>query len=113
MSDLYKVYIKINDANRITSVNSSAFISDPIDWIKIDEGYGDRCHHAQCNYFAYPIMDDRGIYRYVYVPKAKVKWRERTQEEMDADYVPPALALTADERMDQIEAALIEIAALL
>ena len=109
----YGVYIRADEANRITAINSDAFLADLTGWSKIDEGYGDKYHHAQCNYFAEPIADERGVYRYAYVPDGDVKWRERTQEEMDADYVPPVPVITPEERMNQIEAALIEVAALL
>ena len=79
----YIVYVKMDDANCITAVNSSAFLPDTDGWIEIDSGYGDRYHHAQGNYFPKPIMDERGIYRYKLEDGKPV---ERTQEEMDADY---------------------------
>ena len=108
--DKDKVYVKIDAACRIIAVNSSAFLYDVEGWRKIDEGYGDRYHHAQGNYFDKPIMDDRGIYRYKLVDGKPV---ERTQEEMDADYAPPVPVPTAEERMVEIEKALIELAALM
>lgn len=89
MNDVYKVYIRRDDAERIIDVNSDAFLSDATGWVQIDEGTGDRYHHAQGNYFPGPLYDDRGIPRYAYVPDGSPKWRERTPEEMDADYVPP------------------------
>ena len=79
----YIVYIKLDDQNRITAVNSSAFLSDITGWVEIDSGYVDKYHHAQGNYFDQPIMDDRGIYRYKLADGKPV---ERTQEEMDADW---------------------------
>lgn len=85
----YIVYIKTDGQSRITDVNSSAFLLDATGWTEIDSGYGDRYHHAQGNYFDRPIRDERGICRYLHTPDAEPKWRERTQEEMDADYVPP------------------------
>lgn len=83
MEQPYIVYIKPDDAHRITAVNSSAFISDPSGWVEIDRGFGDKYHHAQGNYFDKPIIDDRGIKRYKLEDGKPV---ERTQEEMDADY---------------------------
>lgn len=82
----YIVYVKTDDANRITAVNSSAFLRDTDGWTKIAEGYGDKHRHAQGNYFDQLIMDDRCIWRYKLVDGKAV---ERTQEEMDADYTPP------------------------
>ena len=61
---MYKVYVKINATNYITDVNSSEFITNLTDWIAIDEGSGDKYHHAQGNYFPKPIITDGGAYRY-------------------------------------------------
>ena len=106
----YGVYIKTDEADRIIAINSDAFLPDLSGWVKIDEGHGDRFHHAQGNYLPGPLMDERGILRYKLGDGKPV---ERTQEEMDADYVPPVPAPTAEYRMTEIEMALIELAALL
>lgn len=102
----YIVYVKIDDANRITAVNSSAFLRNTEGWTEIDRGYTQRHHHAQGNYFDQPIYDDRGIKRYKLVDGKPV---ERTQEEMDAEYAAiPAPVPTPDpnERLTAIESAL-------
>ena len=91
MEQPYIVYIKPDDAHRITDVNSSAFLTDLTGWVEIDRGFGDRYHHAQGNYFPDTTMDERGIYRYLHTPEDETLWRERTQEEMSSDaseYVP-------------------------
>lgn len=62
----YKVYIKINEYGVITAINSSAFLSDTTDWIEVDEGYGDRFHHAQGNYLLTSLIDENGFYQYEY-----------------------------------------------
>ena len=100
------VYVKLDDANLVTAVNSSAFLRDMTGWTEIDSGYGDKYHHAQGNYFDKPIMDDRGIYRYKLVDGKPV---ERTQEDMDADYVPPVSQPTDKERIAALEEALTAI----
>lgn len=97
MGNNYKVYIRTDDAGRITAINSSSFLADDTGWVYIDEGTGNRYHHAQNNYFSKPKYDERGIPRYAYVPDGSPKWRERTQEEMDADYVEPQPVKTVDE----------------
>ena len=97
----YIVYVKTNDSGHIAAVNSSAFLPDTTGWTEIDSGYGDKYHHAQGNYFPKPIMDERGIYRYKLVDG---KPMERTQEEMDADYVVPEPKPSTDERVAQLEA---------
>ena len=103
MNDVYKVYIRRDDAERIIDVNSDAFLTETNDWTQIDEGVGDRFHHAQGNYFPAPLYDDRGIPRYAYVPNGSPKWRERTPEEMDADYVPPEPVTPLEDRVDAVE----------
>ena len=82
----YGVYIQTDAQRRITAINSSAFLPDTEGWIKIDEGFGDKYHHAQGNYLDKPLTDERGVYRYKLEDGKPV---ERTQEEMDADYTPP------------------------
>ena len=102
MNDVYKVYIRRDDAERIIDVNSDAFLTEYNGWVQIDEGTGDRYHHAQGNYFPGPLYDERGIPRYAYVPDGDPKWRERTPEEMDADYVPPVVKQSADELLNAL-----------
>lgn len=51
--DMYRVYAKINESGSIVETNSSAFLSDTTGWVQIDEGIGDRYHHAQ-NIFQSP-----------------------------------------------------------
>ena len=75
----YNVYVKINVSGYITAVNSSEFLTDTTDWTKIDEGYGDRYHHAQGNYFPQPIYTMGGAYRYKLVDGKPV---ECTAEEI-------------------------------
>lgn len=58
------VYVKINDKGEITQINSELFIKDTSEWIKIDEGFGDRFVHAQGNYFEKPLMNRDGSYNY-------------------------------------------------
>lgn len=98
--NLYIVYVKLDEESRITSINSSAFLPDTTGWTEIDSGYGDKYHHAQGNYFDKPLCDDRGICRYKLVNGKPV---ERTQEEMDADYVPPEVKPTDAERISKLE----------
>lgn len=96
----YVVYVKVDESNRITAINSSAFLSDTTGWTEIDSGYGDKYHHAQGNYFDKPLCDERGIYRYKLVDGKPI---ERTQEEMDADYIEPEVRLTTEQRVDALE----------
>lgn len=79
----YVVYVKTDDENRITDINSSVFLRNTDGWTEIDSGYADKYHHAHGNYFPTSIRDERGICRY---KLADGKPAPRTQEEMDADY---------------------------
>lgn len=60
----YIVYAKSNESGFVTAVNSSAFLTDTTGWVEIDQGNGDKYHHAQGNYFPHPILTDGGAYRY-------------------------------------------------
>ena len=99
----YKIFIRVDDSDRIIDVNSSAFLSDTTGWVQIDEGTGDRYHHAQNNYLPKLQRDGRGIPRYAYVKDGSPKWRERTQEELDADYVPTEPVTPLEDRVDAVE----------
>ena len=96
----YIVYVKTDDKNRITAVDSNAFLRDTDGWIEIDSGYGDKYHHAPGNYFGKPIIDERGIWRYKLADGKPV---ERTASEMDEDYVPPEDTPTQEERITALE----------
>lgn len=86
MSRTYRVYVKTDNKSRIVDVNSSAFITEDAEWLMVEEGNGIRYLHAQGNYFPKPLYDERGIMRYKLVGGQPV---ERTQDEIDADYVEP------------------------
>ena len=94
--DYYFVYAQTDEQNRITSVNSSAFVS--ADWgIEIDKGKGDKYHHAQGNYFPQPIYTEDGIPRYKLEDGQAV---ERTEEDLEADRrVQPEPGPTEQERL--------------
>ena len=78
---VYVVYVQTDEQNRITAVNSSAFVS--AEWgTEIDHGSGDRYHHAQGNYFDQPLYTEDGIPRYKLQDGKAV---ERTEEEIQAD----------------------------
>ena len=64
INDTYKVYVKTDENGIITAVNSSAFLTDTTGWTEIDEGTGDRFHHAQSNYLSEGLMDECGVYNY-------------------------------------------------
>lgn len=84
MITTYKVYVKTNADGIITAVNSSAFLPDTTGWIEIDEGTGDKFHHAQGHYLDKPLTDDNGIYNYRIVDgKPFLRTDEDKQPELD------------------------------
>mgnify|MGYP000808692773 CR=1 FL=1 len=96
----YHVYVQTDEHGRIIAVNSSAFV--PESWgTEIDQGWGDKHHHAQGNYLPQPVYTDDGIPRY---KLADGQAQERTEEEIEADRAlipppPPSLA----ERVEALE----------
>ena len=102
----YTVYVKTDEKNRITDINSSAFISDISGWTKIDSGDGDRYHHAQGNYLPKPITDDNGVYRYKFENGAVC---ERSADEMAADMPAPAPVPPTNEELAAAIAELAEV----
>lgn len=85
---MYKVYAKTDSAGSIISVNSDVFLPDTDGWTQIDEGEGDRYHHAQGNYLEDGLTNEFGIYRYKLVDGILT---ERSLEEIqeDIDAIPP------------------------
>lgn len=63
----YKVYIKIDGDNNIVEINSSAFLADTSGYIEIDEGTGDKYHHAQNYYLEKPLVDGHGRNNYQFI----------------------------------------------
>ena len=96
----YIVYVKPDAQNRITAVNSSAFLTCTDSWVEIDSGYGDKYHHAQGNYFSKPIYDERGICLYKLVDGKPV---ERTADEKDADHTEPVQHINIEARVENVE----------
>ena len=74
----YKVYVKVDENGIIIAINSSAFLTDTADWTEIDEGIGDKYHHAQNNYLSAGLTDENGIFNYKLVDGKPVL---RTAEE--------------------------------
>lgn len=96
MIDSHRVFAIIDERDHILDINSDAFLADTTGWVQIDEGTGDRFHHAQNNYLPKPKYDERGIPRYKLVDGEVV---ERTQEEIETDYVPQQDGIPGDGRV--------------
>lgn len=99
----YKVLIKIDNASNVIAITSDAFADESDGWIRVDEGYGDKYHHAQNYYLSKNLTDMRGVYRYKFVG-GEIK--EKTQEEMDADYNIPTNSKSLEQRVNDLEVAM-------
>lgn len=97
-----KVYALPDGIGRILRIDGGYTTpNDLTGWVLIDEGIGDKYNLCQSHYPPGSLTDGRGISRYKLVNGAVV---ERTQAEMDADYVAPTSIPTADERIAELEA---------
>ena len=102
----YYVYVQTDESDRITSINSSAFVNS--DWgTEIDSGYSDKHHHAQGNYFSDALYTNDGIPRYKLVDGHA---QERTTEEISADIA--AIPMPPPTEQEQIRADIDFIAAM-
>ena len=61
-----KVYIKFDSNKIVIAVDADWNIKDLANWIEIDEGIGDKYHHAQGNYFFKPLVNFDGTHNYLY-----------------------------------------------
>ena len=103
--ETYKVYIKINAENIVTAIDSSAFLADTEWWIEIDEGTGDRYHHAQGNYLPLGVTDNSGLYNYKYIDGVL---SERSAEEKQAEYEKTLLPVRIEQRVAESKLKLAE-----
>lgn len=94
------VYIQHDDRQRVTAISSENFLPDTTDWVKIDEGEGDRYAHAQGNYLDESLYDTHGVPVFKWTGK---KLQRRKQSEIDADIA--ALPLQPPEVDFEIEVA--------
>ena len=118
---MYTVYIRTDEQGRVEDVSSSAFLVDPAGWMAVCSGDGDRFVHAQGNFFAKLVRDERGICQYRKV-KADAYTAgedrvvasfesegipyvlyERTEEEMKADEQPAAAGQSDAQRLAALE----------
>lgn len=100
-----KVYALLNSENCITRVEggyTTGSITDPENWVLIDEGVGDRYNLCQNNYFPQPIVTDGGAYRYKLVDGVPT---ECTAEEIAAqeEALKPVPSPTLESRVETLE----------
>ena len=80
----YKVYVKLDENNCITGVESDLNLEDTTGYVQIDEGLGDKYSHAQGNYFPRdkPLRDSQGRGNYKYVNNEVVELTDEEKESL-------------------------------
>ena len=92
-----KVYVLLNSEGYITRIDGGytiGNITDPENWVLIDEGNGDKYNLCQGNYFPQPLMTEVGAYRYKLVDGKPVECTAEeiaTQEEALKPVPTPSL----------------------
>ena len=106
--DKIKVYVKLNENNVITQINSSIFLKDTTDYVEIDEGMGDKYAHAQGNYLEKGLFDEQGRYNYKLIDNVPTLLTDEEKNELfpaqSNEDVP-----TIDERVEALESAMLEM----
>ena len=97
-----KVYIKTNEQNIITAINSSIFLNNIEGYIQIDEGSGDKYAHAQGNYLDKSLVDESGRYNYKF---ENGQILELTEEEKNSLFKKPE---PTPSKQEEINSALLE-----
>lgn len=90
--EAYKVYVKTTSDGYIDDINSSCFLLDATGWTEIDEGSGDKYHHAQGNYFDKLLRTIYGAYNYKIVNGAIEECTEDEIEEQEDAILSEAYA---------------------
>lgn len=107
MDEKYKVYIKTDAEGRVIAINSSAFLESIDGCILIDEGVGDKYHHAQGNYLEKPILNVDGTHNYLFQGNGI---REATSTEKATEKASfQAVLPSEDERLAAAESALLAL----
>ena len=80
-----KIYVKLDNSNNITDIESEYVLTDISGWTFLDEGEGDPYKYAKL-YLPLPIFDEYGVPRYKLENGIPI---ERSAEEMEADRPEP------------------------
>ena len=59
----YSVFVRVNADGYLTDIDSDAFITDPSNWFKVDEGRGELYKYARVNYCPKGLVSD-GFHNY-------------------------------------------------
>ena len=103
MKETIKVYIKTNENNIITDINSSIFLNSIEGYTQIDEGSGDRYAHAQGNYLEKSLVDESGRFNYKFEDG---KILELTEEEKNILF--PKNEVSTPSKQEEINSSLLK-----
>ena len=100
-----KVYVLPDSSGYITRIDggyTESNITDPGNWVLIDEGNGDKYNLCQGNYFPLPIRTMGGAYRYKLVDGVPT---ECTAEEIEAqeEALKPVPTPSLENRVEVLE----------
>lgn len=100
MNSKSRVYILTDTENRVLRLEGEYSLPNNLtNWIKIDEGYGDKYNLAQTHYLDESIITTEGLYRYKLQNGKIVK---RTEAELSTDKAN--IPKPAPTQLDKIEA---------
>lgn len=102
MKEIIKVYIKTNENNIITAINSSIFLNNIEGYIQVDEGIGDKYAHAQGNYLDKSLVDESGRFNYKF---ENGQILELTEEDKNSLFQKPE---PTPSKQEKINSALLE-----
>lgn len=98
-----RVYALLDDQGRVTRLEGEYSLPDDLtDWVKIDEGNGDKYSLAQSHYLPKALRTEDGILRYKLADGQIVERSEEEMEEERAERPRPEVQPTAQELMDAI-----------
>ena len=103
MEKTIKVYIKTNENNIITAINSSIFLNSIEGYTQIDEGSGDKYAHAQGNYLEKSLVDESGRFNYKFEDG---KILELTEE--DKNTLFPKTEVSTPSKQEEINSSLLK-----
>ena len=107
MEEKYKVFVKLDSKNKVLEINSNAFLESLEGWHQIDEGTGDKYHHAQSHYFSKPLLDEKGCHNYKWQDGQAV---ETTAEEKEQEVAQKPPVLPSEEtRLEALEKAVLSM----
>ena len=103
---MYKVYIQIDDDNKVYNINSDSFIDNTSEWLLVDEGVGEIYLYAQQAYLPKPKRDDNGMLMYRYINNEFIERSEEERLEEFKNRFPETPSNNLDDRVKVLEESL-------